>query len=224
MLFYERVIHPRPSIYLAHSPRSSEETVRPPELTNGHADPNASVNGSTWSVATLSSSGIASGSSSVASSYMESSAEMQVLRPRVVRRTTAGRSRSASLAPTERPAREAPPSLASTSKEASPSSSVTIKSLQNGDAHIAPVDKTDISEDKPHSSKSQSPDTSPSPSLSTSSEDSSTPIPNGDASARPPSPTPSLKAAQARIPAPQPLRTHISPNIMPDRTSVGLQA
>lgn len=36
MLFYERVVMPRPSIYLSHTPRSSEETLRPDAAhTNG---------------------------------------------------------------------------------------------------------------------------------------------------------------------------------------------
>lgn len=226
MLFYERVVHPQPAIYLAHSPRSSEETVRPPDLANGHAD-DLNVNGSTWSVATLNSSGIASGSSSVASSYMESSAEMQLLKPRVVRRTTAGRTRSTPTAAIERASTELPSSLASSSTYSEcPSIAGTSKGLSNGHAHPLSTDGSqskmiDIVEN--HSSEFPLTESGPSP-PSTSSEGIRNPISTSESIPRPPSPTPSLKAAQARIPAPQPMRSHISSTIIPDRAPVGLRA
>lgn len=226
MLFYERVVHPRPAIYLAHSPRSSEETVRPPDLANGHAESN--VNGSTWSVATLGSSEITSGASSVASSYMESSSEMQILRPRVVRRTTAGRSRSTPTMPNGRASSDIP-SPGSSFVESPPSPVKVSKQLQNGHAHPAFTDDSPPSlpakNDEILPSGSATPETKPS-SLTISSEGTamSTTPSESATTTRPPSPTPSLKAAQARIPAPQPLRNHISSTIIPDRAPVGLRA
>lgn len=217
MLFYERVVHPRPPVYLTRTPHSSEETVRPVgELGNG----------STVSISTLGGSGTSVGTSSFLSEgELERSIQSRlIVRPRVVRRTTAGRSRSASLANSEQASNETS-HIFHQEHTVNGGPSKSSPSLQNGSAKPV-LDDT-------HSSSSEHSDSdtwshieqseSTSLSSSTSSLASHTPIQSPKPSLEPsrtPSPTPSIKAAQARIRAPQPIRAHMSSNIAP----VGLRA
>ncbi|KAI5116047.1 hypothetical protein M0805_009361, partial [Coniferiporia weirii] len=105
LLFYERVAQVRPPVYAAHSPRSSEETVRPASAELGL---NGNGSGSVDSLSDDVSTGVGASlsASGIAASLVEGDAGRALLmRPRVVRRTAAGgRSRSASAAPAERTA------------------------------------------------------------------------------------------------------------------------
>lgn len=122
LLFYERAVLPRPTIYMSNgSPRSSEETVRPAlyvgmdgefdGVTDTESNGAGSVNGN--GSALLESSlangkpiessvvgiGLVKSSDNLAGSPSSSFSERTMHhRPRVVRRTTAGRGRSASVA------------------------------------------------------------------------------------------------------------------------------
>lgn len=117
LLFYERAVFPRPTIYMSNgSPRSSEETVRPalyvgadgevdevmePETKNGNAHFDSEMVDGKVGESTIVGVGMLGSVDNVVGSSSSSSSilgERMHLRPRVVRRTTAGRARSASVA------------------------------------------------------------------------------------------------------------------------------
>jgi hypothetical protein len=135
MLYYERVLQPRPGIYpLAGSPRSSEETLKP-------------IIGSV-SDASLSTSSLASVGNGVAVGLVsKEERKARMVGPRVVRSVAPGRGRSLSATPSDRASTSTLMSSSSFASSASSAGGSTPKReeapplpLLNGDAKCDGVD------------------------------------------------------------------------------------